>query len=146
MIACARWVGAALAALLLGNAVAGVTEAEAARLKAGGDLTPVGAERAASKDGTIPAWEGGLTTSPPSYKGTGQRYTDPFPDDKPLFVVSAANLAEHRDKLSAGQVAMLTKYPQTYKMSVFATRRTAAFPNFVYEATAKNALTAELKF
>ena len=35
-----------------------VGEQEAARL--GKDLTPVGAEKAGNKDGTIPAWTGGI--------------------------------------------------------------------------------------
>ena len=43
---------------LSGWAGAAVNEQEAAQL--GKDLTPVGAERAGNKDGTIPKWEGGL--------------------------------------------------------------------------------------
>ncbi len=49
------------AAGLLGTALpayAKLTAAEAARL--GADLTPMGAEKAGNKDGTIPAWTGGL--------------------------------------------------------------------------------------
>lgn len=38
-----------------------ILPAEAERLKT--ELTPVGGERGANKDGSIPAWEGGLTTS-----------------------------------------------------------------------------------
>src|SRR5690242_15057209 len=66
----------ACAALLLVtlSASAKVTQQEADRLKPAGDLTPMGAEKAASKDGTIPKWEGGLTKSPACYKGTGSRY------------------------------------------------------------------------
>ena len=59
-----------LAVLLISFAVsatAAVNEQEAAQL--GKDLTPVGAERAGNKDGTIPKWEGGL----PKGKQMGRR-------------------------------------------------------------------------
>ena len=125
-------------------AVAKVTVQEADRLNK--ELTPVGAERAGNADGTIPAWEGGLTKAPPSYRGDGTRYTDPFPDDKPLFTIGRDNYEQYKDKLSAGQLAMLAKYPSSYKLKVYPTRRTAAFPDFVYQATYKNALSAELGF
>ena len=130
------------ACLSAATAHAKVTQQEADRLK--GDLTAVGAEKAANKDGTIPAFEGGLATSPPCYKGEGSRYCDPYPEDKPKFTITAQNAAQHKAHLSVGQLAMFQKYPQTYKMNVFETRRTAAFPDFVNEATYKNALNASL--
>ena len=43
-------------------ASAKLTDAEVARL--GADLTPMGAEKAGNKDGTIPAWTGGLCAPP----------------------------------------------------------------------------------
>ena len=122
--------------------LAKVSQQEADRLKT--DLTPVGAERAANKDGTIPAWDGGLTKSPPCYKGVGTRYCDPFPEDKPTFTITKDNLQKYRAQLSVGQIAMFQKYPQTYKMNVYATRRTFANPQYVYDATYKNALVASL--
>jgi hypothetical protein len=45
------------ALLATGSAMAGVSADEAAHLKT--DLTPFGAEKAGSKDGMIPAWDGG---------------------------------------------------------------------------------------
>ena len=47
--------------LAAGGVSAKVSPQEAARL--GADLTPNGAEKAANKDGSIPAWSGGLTTA-----------------------------------------------------------------------------------
>ncbi|MEK6806565.1 MAG: DUF1329 domain-containing protein [Pseudomonadota bacterium] len=119
-----------------------VTPEEAARLKT--DLTPTGAERAANAAGTIPAWDGGLTKSPPCYKGEGTWYCDPFPEDKPLFTITKENLDTHKDKLTPGQIAMFSRYPTTYKMKVYATRRTHAYPDWVNEATYQNALKGEL--
>ena len=46
-----------------GSAWAKLTQGEADQL--GITLTPVGAEKAGNKEGTIPAWDGGLTTPPP---------------------------------------------------------------------------------
>lgn len=115
---------------------------EAARLD--GELTPVGAERAANADGSIPAWDGGLTAPPAGYRGPGTRYVDPFPDDRPLYVVTAANLAEHRAHLTPGQVALFERYPATYEMPVYPTRRTGAFPAFIYDETRKNVTRARL--
>lgn len=123
-------------------AVAKVSPEEAAKLKT--TLTPVGGERAGNADGSIPKWEGGLTTSPDCYDGAGSRYCDPFEDDEPLFTITAKNMAQYRDKLSEGQIAMLEKFPDTYKMDVYQSRRTAAYPDFYYDATYKNALNAEL--
>lgn len=123
-------------------ALAKVSQAEADKLK--GELTPIGAERAGNKAGTIPKWEGGLTKPPSCYKGRGTRYCDPFPSDKPLFTITKANLETYKAQLTEGQKALFGKYGDSYKMNVYTTRRTVAFPDFVYEATAKNALNAEL--
>ena len=122
-------------------AQAGVSSEEANKLK--GELTPLGAEKAGNGD-TIPDWEGGLTTAPPSFQGENTRYTDAFPDDKPLFVIDNSNKDKYKENLSAGQIAMLEKFPSSYKIPVFQTRRTLANPDFVYEETFKNATRAKL--
>src|SRR5690606_26066164 len=108
----------------------------------GRDLTPIGAEAAGNADGTIPPWEGGITTPPAGYQ-PGQHHPDPFADDRPRFTVTASNLAEHRDQLTAGQIALLEAYP-TYKMVVYPTRRSASFPTRIYQATREIAPQAQL--
>src|SRR5690349_20086269 len=128
-------------ALASATAYARVTQEEAAKLKS--ELTPLGGEKAANADGTNPAWEGGLTQAPACYKGKGQRYCDPFPEDQPQFTITAQNAAQYQDKLTPGQLAMFKKY-STYKINVYQTRRTAAAPQHVYEATYQNALKADL--
>ena len=116
-----------LAALAL-SAAADAAERDFARL--GQDLTPVGAERAGNADGTIPAWEGGLTAPPPGWTPE-QGYVDPFPEDKPLLTITAENAAQHAAKLTPGMQALLKKYPQQFRMHVYPTRRTAALPKDV---------------
>jgi hypothetical protein len=137
---------AAFAALLLvvtsGSAVAKLAPAEADKLKK--ELTPVGAERAGNKDGSIPAWDGGLGKPPACFKGAGSWYCDPFPEEKPKFTITKANVEQYKAQLTDGQKALFAKFGDSYKMNVYPTRRTGAFPGFVYDATYKNALNADL--
>jgi hypothetical protein len=122
-IAAAGLVGAAL------PAHARMTDAEVARL--GADLTPIGAEKAGNKDGTIPAWTGGLCAPPAGWKPE-MGYTDPFPGDKPKFTITKANADQYKDKLTPGLLALLAKY-DNFKMPVYETRRTACYPQSVYD-------------
>ena len=127
-------------AAMAGSAQAAVSAAEAAKL--GKELTPVGAEKAGNADGSIPAWEGGITKPPAGYK-KGDHHPDPFPADKPINTITAQNYKQFASKLSAGQQAMFAKYP-SYKMPIYETRRSASFPQRIYEYTMKNATTAKL--
>lgn len=124
-----RSLAAGLIGLACSAVMAAPTAAELERLDK--DLTPVGAERAANKDGTIPAWTGGLTSAPASFNPKAG-YVDPYAGDKVLFSISAQNVEQYKDKLSAGQIAMLKKYP-TLKLNVYPTRRSAAYPDKVYK-------------
>jgi hypothetical protein len=123
-------------------ALAGVTAQEAARLN--GDLTPMGAERAGNKDATIPAWTGGYTTPIPGFQNGGRR-GDPFANEKPLYSVTAENMAQHLGKLNEGTQALLKKYPKTFRVDVYKTHRTAAAPKWLYENTLKNATSATIE-
>jgi hypothetical protein len=125
--------------LVASSVHAGVSAEEAAKL--GKELTPMGAERAGNKAGTIPAWTGGYTTPIPN-DPSGTR-GDPFKDEKPLFTITSKNVKEHADKLNDGQVAMFAKYPD-YRIDVYRTHRTASAPQRVYDATIKNATRAKL--
>lgn len=122
-------------------AQAAVSADEAAKLKT--ELTPFGAEKAGNKAGTIPAWTGGYTTPMPGFVNGGKR-GDPFAKEKPLYSVTAKNMAEHADKLTDGLQALLKKYPDTFRIDVYPTHRTAAAPQWVYDNTAKNATRAKV--
>jgi hypothetical protein len=124
-----------LAAASLG-AVSVATAADFSRL--GKDLTPVGAERAGNAAGTIPAWDGGLREPPPGWTPQ-QGYIDPFPDDKPLFTIDSTNVGRYEAQLTAGQVALLKKYPQNFRMVVYPTRRTVGYPQAVTDRVVANA-------
>ncbi|TFW37270.1 DUF1329 domain-containing protein, partial [Pseudomonas fluorescens] len=104
---------------------------------------PFGAQRAGNADGSIPEWKGGLTQADPSYKEGGKR-SDPFAADQAQLTITAQNMAQYADKLSAGTQAMLKKYPDSYKVVVYPTRRSAAAPQSIYDATFANATGGKL--
>lgn len=132
----------ALAVMQCLSASAEISQDEAKRL--GNALTAWGAEKAGNKDGSIPAYTGGLTTPPASYNPAQPGVlTDPFADEKPLFSVTAANVAQYADKVSDGMRAILTKYPET-RIDVYPSRRTAAYPKFFVDSTIKNATQCKL--
>lgn len=122
------------------NAFAAVSPQEAEALKK--NLTPFGAERAGNADGSIPAWNGGYSTSNPAYQA-GDRRVDPFATDKPLLSITGENMEKYSDKLSEGAKAMLKKY-KTFRIDVYPTRRTAVAPQWFYDATFKNATKVKL--
>src|SRR5207253_10915685 len=109
----------------------------------GKTLTPFGAEKAGNADGSIPAWNGGYTKVDPAYTPGGKR-GDPFAADKPLYSITAQNLAKYADKLRDGTNELLKRFPETYRIDVYPTRRTAAAPQWVYDNTLKNATRAKL--
>ncbi len=129
--------------------VAGLTVTARAELspdeiaKLGTELTPLGGVKAGNADGTIPAWDGGLSTPPAEWE-EGTHFIDPFADDEVLFTITSINVDEYADKLTEGQKALLTTYPDTYEMNVYPTRRSAAFPKRIDDATKHIAATARL--
>ena len=82
-------VGIALLLAGVTSVQAGASSEEIARL--GADLTPLGAEKAGNADGTIPAWEGGITSPPDGYDPKKQ-YVDPFAGDSILFTITKENM------------------------------------------------------
>ncbi len=129
-----------LALLIAGVGHAGVSPQAAKKL--GTTLTGVGAEMAGSADGAIPAYKGGLASAPAGFKaGSGVR-PDPFAGEKPVLVIDARNMDKYAAKLTEGSKALLKKYPG-YRIDVYPTHRSAAFPQFVVENTAKCAVDAK---
>ena len=126
--------------VLAGPAAAEIPADQIARL--GQDLTPLGAVKAGNAEGTIPEWTGGITTPPAGYK-VGEHHRDPFAGDQPLYVIDSSNLDQYRARLSVGQQRILEQYP-TYKLTVYPSRRSAAQPQRIYDATRRVAATARL--
>jgi len=132
--------GALLLSLLASSVMAQVTPQEAAAL--GSNLTPLGAEKNGNADGSIPAWTGGLPVNAGAVDSRGF-LADPFANEKPLFTITAQNAKQYKDKLSAGQLAMFERYPQTYKIPVYPTHRSVAVPDSIYAAAKLSALNTQ---
>ncbi len=110
----------------------------------GGDVfTPVGAEKQANKTGDIPAWTGGLTQPPAGWKSPDKLIT-PFPDDQPIDVINNDTYQKFAGHLTPGQIKLLQLYPTTYHMPIYKTRRTAAYPERVYQDIKTKALQSKL--
>lgn len=122
------------------QAQAKVDAIQASRL--GSDLTPLGGERSANAAGTIPAWAGGLVRPIAGYQA-GMHHPDPYAADAVQYVVSSKNLDQYQAQLPLGLKTLLASNPD-YFLRVFPTRRSAAAPQRIYDATRINALNAEL--
>lgn len=92
-------------------------------------LTCIGAERAGSAAGVAPysgkwlgEWEG--------LKNPGGYDPGPYAGEKPLFTVTAANMAEHAERLTEGQKALLRQYPEHYRIPVYSSHRDFRLPDW----------------
>jgi hypothetical protein len=131
---------AALIAAAAGGSARALTAEEAGKL--GTTLTEVGAERAGNADGSIPEYTGGITTPPPSFKAGSSFRPDPFAGETPVYVIDAKNVDKYADKLTEGVKALIKKHPG-YRLDVYKTHRSAAFPKSILENTKKAALAAK---
>ncbi|MGX5201298.1 DUF1329 domain-containing protein [Aliikangiella sp. IMCC44632] len=127
--------------LTSGACMAKVSAEESAKL--GTTLTPMGSEKSGNAAGTIPEWNGGITQLPAGYK-PGDFHPDPYAGDKVKFTITKANMEQYKDNLTPGQIALFEAYPDTFKMDVYPTRRSASYPQHVYDETKANSLRAEL--
>jgi hypothetical protein len=136
-----------LLAAVLGVASAGtrakVSPEEAEKL--GTVLTPMGAIREGNADGTIPPFSGHILGAPDwvDYKGSGTHFPNPYPDEKPLFTITAENYTRYAENLTDGQIELFRKYP-TFAMPVYPTKRDFRYNDKVYRNTKLNAVTTEL--
>ncbi len=133
--------GLALSLVASGVMAQSLTQDEIDKL--GNELTPIGAEKSGNADGTIPEWTGGLPTD------AGQPlednfYENPLANDQPEFVITAQNYQEYREKLTPGQVAMFERYPDTFQMPIYETKRTVGYPEETYEQVKRTAGQAKL--
>ncbi|MCK8667761.1 DUF1329 domain-containing protein [Pseudomonas azerbaijanoccidens] len=103
----------------------------------GKTLTPMGSEMAANADGTIPAWTGGLAANAGTVDSKGG-YSDPYAAEKPLFTITAKNVAQYEKFLSPGQVALFKRFPDSYKMNIYPSHRSANLPKEVLTASRDN--------
>ena len=125
-------------------ACAKVSHEEAEKL--GKELTPMGAIPRGNDNGLIPPYTGTLLGAPKwvNYKGTGTFYPSPYPDEKPLFVITAANYRDHENNLTEGEIALFKAYPESFDMPVYPSKRDARYSDFIHNNVKINAVEAEL--
>lgn len=135
-------IASALAVAIPATVQAAVTAEEAEQL--GSTLTLIGAEKAGNADGTIPEYTGGITTPPADYQtGSGIR-PNPFADERPVVSITSENMAQYASQLTAGTSELLARFPDSYRLDIYPTHRSVAFPEYVLENTVRNATSAEV--
>ena len=132
---------AGLALLLAQTSLAAVSPEEAQQL--GATLTAFGAEKAGNADGSIPAYTGGLANTLGYSPKTSARYVDPYKDEKPLYSITAANMAQYEASLAPGTRALLKAQPG-FRVDVYPSHRSMRYPTWVLQNTVKNATTAKV--
>ncbi|MDX1497056.1 MAG: DUF1329 domain-containing protein, partial [Salinisphaeraceae bacterium] len=73
----------------------------------------------------------------------GNIRVNPYAKEKPLFVVDGSNLGKYESMLSEGHKRLLKQY-DGYKLPVYPTHRSVAYPEAIYKATLANQKTARL--
>ncbi|GAB2458152.1 DUF1329 domain-containing protein [Comamonas humi] len=109
----------------------------------GKDLTPLGGEMAASKNGKVPAYEGAGAQLPGYVYGKPRGDYFKYKDDKPLFVIDASNVDQYAESLAPGQIQLI-KQLKGFTLPVYPSRRTCVAPDVVQENTKKNASQAKI--
>lgn len=130
-----------LAGLMALLAATAASAADATAL--GVTLTAVGAEQAANKDGSIPAWVAEKQDvgewSPKKLRGDFWKHKG----EKPRFSIDAGSADKYADRLTPGQLALI-KQVKSFRMDVYPTHRSCGVPDFVAENTKRNVGTAQV--
>lgn len=136
------WSAGLLALAACAGSQARSTPEEIASL-GGPKYTCVGAEKAASKNG-VPAYSGKwFKTWPGQTKEHGYE-PGPYANEKPLFTITAANMAKYADKLTESHKAMLQKYPDDFRMNIYPSHRDFRAADWTCDVIKKNAADAEI--
>jgi len=134
-------IAACLGALGFSSAYAAVSAEEIAKL--GNELTPTGAIAAGNADGSIPAWNPKGYPIPASYVPRSGFLPDPFADEKPLYTITAANLADHKEFLTEGTLGMFEQL-EGFSVDVYPSHRNFIVPEWLQENAKHNAANATL--
>jgi hypothetical protein len=124
-------------ALFLGLALANGSTGAAGEGALDPGMTPLGAERAGNKDGSIPAWQGAEPPLPGWAPGKRREDFWKHRGEQALFSIDGKNADQYADKLSPGQLALLKQVPG-YRMNVYPSHRSCGVPDFVADNTRNN--------
>lgn len=140
-----RGTAAMLTLVLPCVALAKVPPEQAERL-GGEELNCMGGVIAGTDSG-VAEWTGQWTKEWPGMKhGPDEPGFEPGPyaDEKPLFTIDSANMAQYADRLTEGEKALFEKYPDKFRMNVYPSHRDFGFPDWACETARKNALSSEV--
>lgn len=135
-------IAAGLSTLFIAKPLLAAVSVEEAK-QLGTTLTEFGAEKAGNKDGSIPAFTGGIEKVPGFDPKTSTRYIDPFANEKPLYAVDAKNMGQYSEMLTEGTKALMGAHPD-FRMDIYPTHRSIRYVPWVLENTLKNATTVRL--
>ncbi len=110
----------------------------------GPKYTCMGAERAGSAGG-VAAYSGRVLGAWPGMQEPQGYDPGPYAGDKPLFIITAQNMAQYAAQLGEGQKALLLKYPQSFRMPVYPSRRDFRYADRVCAIVKYNAVNARLR-
>src|SRR5690606_35947801 len=80
---------------------------------------------------------------PPAGYRPGMHHPDPYADDVMLYRVDSRNADNYAELLTPALKVLLERSPEFY-LRVFPSRRSAAAPQRIYDATRRNAVTTQL--
>jgi len=96
----------------------------------GAKIALIGADPSGSADGSVPAWSGGLERRA---KNAQKHHDNPYASEKPLLTIDANNYRKHQDRLTPGLIALLHTYPESFKIPVYPSHRSASYPDWFYQ-------------
>ncbi|MGB1580946.1 MAG: DUF1329 domain-containing protein [Nevskiales bacterium] len=136
--------GAGLLGTCLGiSSVQAKVPADKANELGGDKYTCLGAEKAGTESG-VAEYTGKWYKKWPGVTKDHGYVPSPYDDEKPLFTITASNMAEYADKLTEGQKGMFEKYPDVFKMHVYPSHRDFKFVDWTCDIAKKNAVEAEI--
>lgn len=103
-----------------------------------------GGERAGSASG-VAAFSGRWLERWPGLGDPKAWSPGPYAEEKPLFTITAANLASYAARLSEGQKALFARYPQQFRMPVYTSHRDFGIAPAACAAAQRNAASARLE-
>ena len=104
-------------------------------------LTPISSKANSLLDSIIIGDRQPIEQPIKSYDPSKNSYPDPFSEDKIIFTITNENYLEFSENLlTVGQVEMFKKYPETFKMNIYKSRRSCAVPPEVLALTKSNAI------
>jgi hypothetical protein len=129
------------AAALLALSGLAVQSAPVDAERIGKSLTAAGSS--VDADGPIPKYEGRDVLEAGWTFGKNRQASWKYHNEKPLYTIDGSNYTKYAEQLTPGQQSVFKANPD-YKMDVYPTHRSCAFPDFVVENTRRNVKEAKL--